>query len=734
VTGVAKDAVTVRVVVTQPKGAATLDLSESILGSEWDPVVVPATYRLATDLVVASAAQPVGVATAFATGAVGSGVTLDSLRPDLTQISFLTAGDGTPFAPFVVRPADAVQPDVVIGAARVASGVVGLHPFLTRLDDGDRETFFDLVAASPGFPFLVAAVSDALKYDPAGLSDPAKFPEVFTAADKAVRETLAVLQYALPKLDVVTDCGTFPVGAGLSIAAASDSRVAFVNPRHVFFGVETSGAEFATRAFLVPPRRGVLKVFPPGGADPGTECVLLRPGRNDFAADALAPGADWLSAGGRGTLANALYGVLQTVSLTVRVPLPVTTSDVVEVLIDDLVLSADTPGNDEFATGLTGIVGSGLTPDLWFQQLAGWLTEDGGTRWDELAHRIWQHWPGDGPVAVHAAGARFLRSFTLVLAVNDAAPFVYDVVRSVNEAPVTFCATATGGTPTLECEAEPFSFEPGFTALPVFAAIGETVTFDPSPSTFSVTPPALPQYTWTISDGAGAAPTVIANSSSSSAVAFQFTAPGFHNVVLDLAVGPSTQRVVRPVQIDVFQNLGFELGDGTHWTTESHTWDNPTPDSRPQHSLVVTPGADEIAPALNRVFRGSYSLRIEDSGSNAFISTASRTVRVPAGGAVVRFAWAAVLQDPAHLPHEQPYFDVHVTDLTTGDTLYSIHHYAGEAGFPWSDAPVLGWKYVPWQPVTLDLSTLGGHDVRISAIGADCSLGGHGGYVYLDAP
>ena len=342
-----RDFVSVSITPVQPQGEAVIAVTEALVEPGMAPVATRLMYRLDPQLAMAASAGTVSVVTALASGAPGaSGVALDGVRPDLTQIGFLADGDGEPFAPFVVRSSDATLGDVQIDAARVARGIAGLHPLLLRLDDDDRETFFDSIDTAPSFPFLATAVRDALSTDPAGLGDPHKFPEVYTAADAAVRQTLGALEYRVQKQATVTaDCGTFPVGQSLALHAGTAGRAVFVNPRYVFYGVEMTSSGGRTHAFLVKPRVGIFKLWPPGWSDPGTRCVLLDLGRNDFVADSLALSLDAKTAGGRGTLANAMYAGLQVVFQVVRVPLPVSKAELTEFLIDDLLAATDTPEN-----------------------------------------------------------------------------------------------------------------------------------------------------------------------------------------------------------------------------------------------------------------------------------------------------------------------------------------------------------------------------------------------------
>ncbi len=185
-----------------------------------------------------------------------------------------------------------------------------------------------------------------------------------------------------------------------------------------------------------------------------------------------------------------------------------------------------------------------------------------------------------------------------------------------------------------------------------------------------------------------------------------------------------------------FVNPGFETGDFTGWTHETHTWQDAAPGSyAPPKSAVVGAATDGIAAPLRTAYDGAYAARVNDSDDSWHISTVSQTATAPSSpGLELRFYWAAVLEDPQHDPSEQPYLEVHVEDLDAGTTLYRQQFYANDPGYSgWQSHQGGSWKSIPWQVVALNLSNAGGHRIRLSVTAADCALGGHGGYVLLDA-
>ena len=182
-----------------------------------------------------------------------------------------------------------------------------------------------------------------------------------------------------------------------------------------------------------------------------------------------------------------------------------------------------------------------------------------------------------------------------------------------------------------------------------------------------------------------------------------------------------------------FVNGGFENGTFTGWTLGGNAAD----------SAIVTPGGDpNTLNNLNKVSNGSYGARVGDQAGGSHSSSLSQTVNNWTDVAIY-FAWAAVLQEPtnavAHSASEMPDFSVKLLDLTAATTLYdrtyNVTNLPGSffAGATNSVAGSPGqWQYNQWVAETLDTSAVIGHNLQLIVTASDCSLGGHGGYVYLD--
>ena len=200
-----------------------------------------------------------------------------------------------------------------------------------------------------------------------------------------------------------------------------------------------------------------------------------------------------------------------------------------------------------------------------------------------------------------------------------------------------------------------------------------------------------------------------------------------------------------------FQNGGFEQGDLSGWTIGGGS--NPGLTGAPPFTAAniqingSTPGpasvvgaiTDANAPDIVLARIGQHTAKINDENTGALITTLKQTVQVtnadidPADGLPhIRFAYAPVMDDPGHSPEQQPYFYVAIRRVSDNSILFEKIAYSGQP-----DANFLNgsgsWKYLPFQDVDAVLpADAVGESIELTVIAADCSLGGHAGYVYVD--
>jgi hypothetical protein len=109
---------------------------------------------------------------------------------------------------------------------------------------------------------------------------------------------------------------------------------------------------------------------------------------------------------------------------------------------------------------------------------------------------------------------------------------------------------------------------------------------------------------------------------------------------------------------------------------------------------------------------------------------------VTPGSTSFTYAFLPVLQDPVHVPHNQPFFEA-VLILQNGTILpcsrYIVAASQGLSGYINSNLcgnPVA--IYRPWSLVNLDLSDYLGTTVTIQFTSGGCSQSAHWGYTYID--
>lgn len=201
----------------------------------------------------------------------------------------------------------------------------------------------------------------------------------------------------------------------------------------------------------------------------------------------------------------------------------------------------------------------------------------------------------------------------------------------------------------------------------------------------------------------------------------------------------------------VFVNGGFEQNNFNGWTVGGGT--NPglagtapftgasvqITQGAPGPASVVGQVVDARAPGIVLPRVGNLTAKINDEATGARLTTLVQRDRITQadvdasdGLPHLRFAFAPVLDDPSHAPEEQPYFYVVVRNVADQSVLFEQFAYSGQPGVTFQQGAG-SWKFLPFQNVdaTLPASAVG-QEIELTVIGADCSLSGHGGYVYVD--
>ncbi len=221
---------------------------------------------------------------------------------------------------------------------------------------------------------------------------------------------------------------------------------------------------------------------------------------------------------------------------------------------------------------------------------------------------------------------------------------------------------------------------------------------------------------------------------------------------LNLSVSDAPVNKNRPVnQQKVLNgpcvNMDFETGNTTGWSLFTGTRTNATlynfsgstPVGPGANHQIFGGGVDPVVGIPRVCPGGNFSCRLGNgttTGSGAARMTQS--FLVDATNMYFTYNYAVVFQSPnGHAANERPYFTVRVYDASGNNVScgeYSV--YADPANAANFQSVVVGGNtvlYTNWTSVFTNLSAYVGQNVTIEFTSADCSLGGHYGYAYVDA-
>ncbi|MEP7170111.1 MAG: T9SS type B sorting domain-containing protein [Bacteroidota bacterium] len=185
-------------------------------------------------------------------------------------------------------------------------------------------------------------------------------------------------------------------------------------------------------------------------------------------------------------------------------------------------------------------------------------------------------------------------------------------------------------------------------------------------------------------------------------------------------------------------NANFELNSFEGWTAKTG---NCCPVNMSltgtvpgRHTIMSGVGTDPLSLGLIPYAPtgcGTYTARLGNSNTGAESEQLLYSFHVTEASALFIYKYAVVLQDPGHVPAEQPRFSIRVYDQT-GDSIacgtYNVVADANIAGFV-NNRTV---RIKPWSTVGIQLSDYIGKTVTIEFTTSDCGLGGHFGYAYLE--
>lgn len=198
-------------------------------------------------------------------------------------------------------------------------------------------------------------------------------------------------------------------------------------------------------------------------------------------------------------------------------------------------------------------------------------------------------------------------------------------------------------------------------------------------------------------------------------------------------------------------NLGFEFGDFTNW--ETFTGDVvasgttnvitvfPSPPTPNRHTILPRIVPDPLDPygffTTNAPDGSNFSVRLGNDNVNAEAEQIRYTIHVPLNDSTfsLKYDYAVVFEDPNHAAVEQPRFISKLVDSATGLPIGCASlEYVATANLPgFKTSPVdANVKFKEWSSVFYSLRGYGGQTLYLEFTTADCTLGGHWGYAYVD--
>lgn len=218
------------------------------------------------------------------------------------------------------------------------------------------------------------------------------------------------------------------------------------------------------------------------------------------------------------------------------------------------------------------------------------------------------------------------------------------------------------------------------------------------------------------------------------------TPPGWPTKPIEVCGKPSMINVnmAPPAQPAVnCLNSGFEEGDLSEWEFATGTFGSVTTNGivNGRHTLMTTGDIDPNIPGLSVIppGGGSFSLRLGNANAGAQSESATFSYIVDATNQFFNYNFAVVLQDPNHAANQQPFFQVEIFEEIGGnevliDQLLEISNVNNGNFFQNSN----GLSFRDWDCNPVDLSDHIGDEVFFRFTTADCSLGAHFGYAYID--
>ncbi|MCX3265367.1 gliding motility-associated C-terminal domain-containing protein [Pedobacter agri] len=198
------------------------------------------------------------------------------------------------------------------------------------------------------------------------------------------------------------------------------------------------------------------------------------------------------------------------------------------------------------------------------------------------------------------------------------------------------------------------------------------------------------------------------------------------------------------------ENIGFENGNFRNWklftglttlySNKNVIYTNEVASPAPgRHSIITNKAEKDYYGGFDLIPKngGNFSVKLGNNGTGAQVDGVSYLLNVPSDRPefTLTYQYAVVLEDPSHPLEEQPRFIARVKDLEKNEYIpCASFEYVATSSLPGFKKSKVNASiiYKEWTPVTINLSGYQGKQLLIEFISADCALGGHFGYAYVD--
>lgn len=157
------------------------------------------------------------------------------------------------------------------------------------------------------------------------------------------------------------------------------------------------------------------------------------------------------------------------------------------------------------------------------------------------------------------------------------------------------------------------------------------------------------------------------------------------------------------------------------------------------HSVYYNTSTPGVYNAFVSNYPGKTIARINHVGVGYKVGILERPIAITSSNPFINFSFCAFLANAGHTQVDQPYFAVKIVDQNNNPIPGTAMKVVADSAAPNPGFLLIqtyqggnGYFYKPWTPVSFDMSAYIGQAVTIQFIAADCGMGGHGGFAYVD--